>query len=264
MYAKELRIVVVEGGAGGAEITTESARGLFTKYASEARTETQRVVWHRIAPDGQVEEVARWERKVKEKEKEPEQKVPTQAKPVATGALVDVGLYVVAHGNTDSQVAGEGVYSLIKKLQAAKIPRAAKVSFVSCYSGRADEFAIGDARGRDYDPTEHGLDVEELSFVSMFALGYQKEYESNKPLHVAGWESFVSVYHPNKTVDIPDGASMGDTGRKYVSGHTDDSYTFMKPNSTSRKNKKRMFRWTFVDGQPKVERIQLAAYKQST
>ena len=279
VYAKELWIVVVEGGPGGSEITTESARGLFTKYAKESRTETQLVVWNRIASDGQVEEVNRWKRnekgggvkeevKVSEKEEVKDKKkenIATNPQPVASGTLVDIGLYVIAHGNDNSQIAGAGVYGLIKKLQAAKIPRASKVSFVSCYSGKQDEGAINDTRRRDYDPTKHGLDVDELSFVSMFALGYQEEYAvGNKPLYVAGWESFVSVYHPNKTSDVPDGAGLNDAGRKYVSGHTGDSYTFMKPKSTSRTNKKRMFKWSFVDGKPKVERIDLTAYKRST
>ena len=40
MYAKELWIVVVEGGPGGVEITTKSAQGLFEKYANEARSQT--------------------------------------------------------------------------------------------------------------------------------------------------------------------------------------------------------------------------------
>ncbi len=34
--------------------------------------------------------------------------------------------------------------------------------------------------------------------------------------------------------------------------------------SSSRKDKKRMFRWTLVDGQPKVEKIGLDDWKTAT
>lgn len=256
MYAKELWIVVVEGGPGGVEITTKSAQGLFEKYANEARIHTELVVWQTISVDGQANETKRWKKTGQ---------TPSTGQTTATGALVNVGLYVVAHGQEGTgQIAGGGPHSMIAKLTKAGIPHADKVSFVSCYSGQQDEGAIGDVRCRDFDPTEHGLDVQDLSFISMFAVGYQEAYDSKGSLHVAGWESFVSAYHPTKTTEVPSGANGSHTGRKYVAASTPDTYTFMKPTSTSRKNKKRMFRWTFIDGSASVEKIALQDWKTST
>jgi len=256
MYAKELWIVVVEGGPGGTEITTRSAQGLFEKYANVARSQTELVVWQTVSADGQVNEMKRWKR---------ESQTPPTGQPAPTGALVNVGLYIVAHGQEGAgQVGGGGPHAMIAKLTKAGIPHADKVSFVACYSGQQDEGAIGDERLRDFDPTEHGLDVQDLSFISMFAVGYQQAYGSQGSLHVAGWESFVSAYHPSKTTGVPSGAKGSDTGRKYVAASTPDTYTFMKPKSTSRKNKKRMFRWSFVDGSAKVEKIALPDWKAST
>lgn len=256
MYAKELWIVVVDGGPGSTEITAKSAQGLFEKYATESRVGTQRVVWKKISAGGDVTEVNRWEKL---------EATPSNAQTTATGALIEIGLYVVAHGQEESgQIAGGGPYSLITKLTAASVPRAQKVSFVACYSGRHDKEAAFDDRLRDYDPTIHGLPVEELSFISMFAVGYQDAYSSKGPLHVAGWESFVSVYHPDKTEDVPHNAKARDVGRKYVAAAGSNPYTFMKPGSSSRKTKKRMFRWAFVEGQARVEKIGLPEWKNST
>ncbi|MDQ0606907.1 hypothetical protein QFZ83_001078 [Variovorax sp. W1I1] len=258
MYAKELWIVVIEGGPGGTDMTTKSALGLFEKYSKDTRSATTRVVWKKISSGGQLSEVNRWER---------QGQVPSTAQTTATGTLVNVGLYIVAHGQEGSgQIAGAGPSTMIAKLGTAGIPRADKVSFVACYSGQQDEGAIGDTRFRDYDPTAHGLDVQDLSFISMFAVGYQTAYGSTDPLHVAGWESFVSAYHPTKTENAPTVATTdhaSHTGRKYVQGVSSSGYTFMKPKSSSRKDKKRMFRWTFVDGSAKVEKIGLDDWKKS-
>lgn len=60
MYAKNLWIVVVEGGPGGSEITSKSALGLFEKYANDFRSETELVVWKNISAGGDVSEVKRW------------------------------------------------------------------------------------------------------------------------------------------------------------------------------------------------------------
>ncbi|MBV8415265.1 MAG: hypothetical protein JO251_08660 [Verrucomicrobia bacterium] len=256
MQVQHLFIISFSQGSGGEhKPPKKSAKGLFYKYCDMPGIDS--VTWYHVGWDQKAQVRAKWERAntedhqalrdrglLRDADQAPAAK---ERKPDAGGA----GAYIVAHA-AQCQVAGINAFSLAQKLSSIKaLPPLRKIEFIACHAANFDQEAhdnpvMRDIRlASDEDEAEpgrwvHGLDVEELSFISQFCCCYAESLEDPRDLKVAGWDCFVSVAHPKKDPkDMPANFEPSMTGKKFIRQGGPPTF----PSKPRHYKAKKMFRW---------------------
>jgi hypothetical protein len=265
MQVKDLYIISFAFGPGTPAHPKESAKGLFYKYSDRPGTDS--VTWYKILnAQGEHEKVAEWKRDDPGKWADlrdddilrPEGTAPASIPKKSTAGEAGAGAYVVAHAkeNTVADLSARAIAEILKKL---KLPPLRKIAFVACHAAEVDEKAKKDPRSLDIklaghadtaDAWVHGLETQDLSFLSQFCCCYAETLANPKQVMVAGWESFVSVAHTEKVHKTmpkefnldpskPGNYDPSKIGKKFI---LSGDYKF--PSKSSHYKPKKMFCWT--------------------